>query len=65
VSTVYLVPQLDVLPVIGFAVTTLEQHDDFSEVTAFPVEDGSTINDDLIDQPRELVFEIIETNTPV
>lgn len=64
-STVYLVPQLDVLPVIGFAVTTLEQHDDVSEVTAFPVEDGSTITDDLIDQPRELIFEIVETNTPV
>lgn len=63
-STVYLLPQDEIQPAIGFAVTLMEQHDDASEVTAFPIEDGSTISDDLIDQPRELVFEVLESNTP-
>lgn len=63
-STVYLIPNDATYPAIGFAVTSSEQHDDTSQVTDFPLEDGSTISDDVIDQPREFAFEVIETNTP-
>lgn len=61
----YFITKIEDATVRHFDVSLNEEHVRSSELTKFPVENGSIVNDHLIIQPKGLVVEGIISETPV